>query len=482
MTIAEISFYEVDGQLGAVDNSELPIAIAGLALRGSYEPRLFARYEDAVAEYGAGDLIEAGAVQIKDWSKPALLCRINAADVGEATLVLTGWTGTATPAVHSAGLAPIETAEYRIKCISGGTRGTDGITYVESYDGGRSYGPLKQLGVAIAFTLNAAIVGTVVIDLGAGTCTAGEEFIVRTVAPIPTAAEVTTAVDQLGVHSQDWDCLEVSCPIDATIASALDTALATMSGRVQERYWVANARLPLPSESIPTYVTAMTAAWGSYSTLRGHVFPGNCHFVSRVNQLKCVRPRVWAVAPYIDRLPRQIDPAHLDNGALPGVTLVDDNGNPQLHDERIWPAFDALRLSSLYSAGRDGVFIGNARTKSPVGSDYRYVQIRRVINVSKRILYAYLRKVLNKDVIVSKKTGRLTPSYVRFLKSGAETSVLSVLSVGPMVSSIEVTPDGNAQVLTNETVDFDFDVVPKGYIKNIRVRVSMRNPAMTVVG
>ena len=477
MTIGEVTFYEVDGQLGAVDSSTMPLAIAGICSAGPYTPTLINRISDLSA-FGCGDLVEAAAVQIKDWKSPALICRANVAAAGTASLVTTGWTGTSTPTL-SPTPAPIETGEYWILCKTAGVRGTAGAEFQISYDGGRTYGATIALGTDVVITLSASVVGTVVVALAAGTFIAGEKIVVRTVAPAATAAEITAAVDQLGVHVQDWDALEVSCPIDATIASALDASLATMSGRVKERYWQGNARLPTVGEAIAAYRTAMATAWGSYSTLRGHVWPGNVWFVSRLTGLKCKRPRVWGTAPYVERLPLQIDPAQEDNGAVPGMTLAGDDGNPELHDEQIHGGFDALRLCSLYQKGQSGVFVGNCRTKSPEGSDYRYVQIRRVINRGKRRLYEYLRKVLSKDVLVSKKTGKLTPSYVRLLKTSSEVYVGTAYSIGPMVSGFTVTPDANANVLSTEQVPFEFEVVPLGYIKSIPVKVIMKNPALS---
>jgi hypothetical protein len=480
MSIGSVNFSEVDGQLGAVNSEALPLGIAGTAYKGSYAPRVFARLADMIDEYGGGDLLEAAAVQLKDWNGQVVACRIQTAASGSASVVSTGWTGTSVPTIH-AGAVPVETARYRVKCTSGGIRGVDGILLQLSLDDGRTYQAAIALGTVSVINFPIATAGTLTVDFGAGSMIAGQEFIVNTVAPAPTGAEVATAVTALGQAQQDWDCLEMSCPIDASLASMVDGCLAEMSGREKERYWIGSARLQNSGETLAQYQTAMATVFGSYSNTRAHLFPADMHFVSRVDGRKMRRIRAWAIAPYIERLPRQIDPAQVDNGALPGVSLVDDFGNPELHDEKLSPAFDTLNLGSLYSRGTDGVYIGNARTKSPVGSDYRYVQIRRTINIGKRVLAAFLTKVLSKDVIVSKKTGKMTPSYVRRLKLMAERAVRSVYGVGPMVSDFEVNPDANANVLSTETVPFDFEVIPLGYIKKIPVRVLMKNPALTTV-
>jgi hypothetical protein len=480
MTIARVSMQEVDGQLGAVNSEALPLAIAGTAAAGAYTPRVFARLADMIAEYHSGDLLEAAAPQLKDWTGQVIACRIQVAADATTSLVTTAWLGTSPPTVAT-GDAPSETAEYRIRIGEGGTRGTEGITYQVSLDAGRNYGAMTALGTATTITLPAATVGTLAIDFGAGTMLTGNVLVIRTVAAVPTAAEVTTAATALGQHVQRWECLEVSSPCDATIASAVDAVLTEMAGRGKKTYAILHPRLQTPGETLAAYQTAMASMWGSYSSTRTHIWPGDMHYVSRVDGRKMRRPRSWAVAPYIERLPRQIDPAHIDNGALPGVSLVDDLGNPELHDEKISPAFDAMKLGSLYSRGTDGVYIGNARTKSPEGSDYRYVQIRRVINVGEWVLEEYLNRVLNKDVIVAKKTGKPTPSYVRRVKGLAESRILSVYSVGPMVSGIDVNPDANANILSTEQWPFDFEVIPLGYVKSIPVRVLMRNPALTVV-
>jgi hypothetical protein len=351
-----------------------------------------------------------------------------------------------------------------------------------SYDGGQNYGAETALGVATDITLSAAIAGTLVIDFGAGNWIADQVIVINALAAVPTAAEVSTALDALGMSDYDWDCFQPSCPVDATIAAAIDTSLATQYARAQPRYWIGSYRLPTTTETAAQYLTAVTAAWGSYSNTRAHIFPDACWFVSRLDGRKVKRVRSWAVAPYVDRLPRHIDPAQTDNGTLPGVQLSDANGNPDLRDERLSPAYDALGLGSLYSRKRDGVYIGNCRTKSPTGSDYRYVQTRRVIDIGERALNEYLQKVLNREVTVSKKTGLMLPSFIRRIKIAAERYIESVYSNGPMVSGLEVNPDATANILSTESVPFDFEVVPLGYVKSIPVRVLLRNPVITTVG
>lgn len=474
-----IEFEEIDGQIGGGSSGKMPLAIAGLAVAGDYTPKSFTRLVDALAHYVGGDLLESIAPQARDWKGPVVACRIECADVGEVTLDDDDWTGTSVPSVHT-GATPIETAEYRIRIGTGATVGTAGATYFVSYDGGRTWGPETALGTADEITL-AAAVGGIVIDLAAGTVVAGNVLVIHAVAPEPTAAEVSAAAEALGKFVADWECLEVSCPIDKTIASALDTAIGEMAARNRRPYWIANARLPELDETVAEYMTALSTEWSGYSTTRGAVVPGDCWYQSRVTLRTSRRPRVWGVAPFVERLPRQRDAAHDSNGVIAGMSLVDAEGNPLFHDEQIWPGFDAARFLTLWQDGEAGVRVHNPRLKSAPDSDYRYIQHRRVISYAEGRLYSNLRSVLHDDVIVSRKTGKPTPSYVRRVKAAAELALWSSMRVGPMASAIEVNPDENALILQTEEWSFELGVLPLGYTKWIFVKVKMLNPGVVEV-
>lgn len=479
MTDNRIEFEEIDGQIGAGSSGKIPLAIAGLAVSGDYTPKSFARLADALAHYVGGDLLEAVGPQTKDWKGPVLTCRIQCADTGSVTLDDDGLTGTSVPSVHS-GAAPIETGDYRLKVGTGTTIGVDGGTYFLSYDGGETWSAETALGTASAITLSPTV-GAIQIDFSAGTLVADDIVMIRTEPPEPTAAEVAAAVEALGRMVQDWECLEVSCAIDKTIAAALDSELVSQAGRNCRRWWIANTRLPALDETISEFQAAIVTEWTGYTTTRGVVVPADCWYQSRVSLRTQRRPRVWAVAPYIERLPRQRDAAWKGNGIIPGLSLIDDEGNPEFHDEQLFPGLDAARMVTLFTAGTDGVRIWNPRLKSAADSDYRYIQHRRVMNFLEEELYKYLELVLHADVLVSKKTGKPTPSYVRRVKELAETRLRTVAGVGPMVSDVEVNPDENALILQTEEWGFELGVLMIGYTKRIWVRVLMRNPAVIEV-
>lgn len=478
MTKSAVTVTQLDGKVGYIGPSLVALAIAGTATKGPFTPQAFSRPQDVVSTYESGDLVHAACTRLRRYGGEVVCCRVSVTDVGEATLITTGMKATtpATPTVHAADLAPSQTLTTTIRFPSGGTRGTAGITYQISYDEGRTWGAVNSLGTGTSITLDPKQVGVVTIDFAAGSIEKDDLLIVNTVAPIPLGSETSTAVDALGKFSVDWDCLEVSFPIDAIVAGYLDTAIVAMQARGYYRYWIANAYLPTPTQTLAEYHTAMTTAWSSHVSPRGEgiVCYGNAHFVSPVGDFKQRRPAVWAVAPYIEALDLHIDPAFMaQNGPLPGVSLADDAGNPQLHDEAIDPGPDNERFLTLCTdPDYEGVYVTNAWLRSASGSDFRYVQHRRLMNRALRLLRKFCAAYLSKDVSTAAKTGRLLPSFARRFRKDAEAAVLAELGVGPKVDGVEVVPDQMADVLRTETLPVDFALKPKGYLKWIRITAS----------
>ncbi len=100
--------------------------------------------------------------------------------VGAGT-VTGGGTATLTP-----GGSPASDYDVRVRFGLGGTVGTSGITYQESLDGGRNYGPVEELGVATAIDVASTLTG-VTVALGSGTILANQVLAFTTEGPRMTA-------------------------------------------------------------------------------------------------------------------------------------------------------------------------------------------------------------------------------------------------------------------------------------------------------
>lgn len=488
MTLPKLTFTELDGQLGTMPSGGQALAITGPASSGAFEtPTAITRAQDATASFGRGPGPEAVAYAIKTWGLPVVFCRLNTTTPGSATIdASTHWTGAA--ATLHTGSAPIDDLEIVVTFPVGGTRGTAGIIYQVSYDNGRTFGVRTALGTAIAITLDASIVGTLVIDFAAGAVNAGEYISVKTVAPTCTANELTAAVGALGRSAVSWEFVEIATPITPTLAAAADTAIATMKAAGKKRFWMGNTALPTTAlntaANVASAVSTLQTSWASYASSYASVFAWDCYLVSAISGLEQTRPKVFAAAPFVAKLAIQQDPAKIDLGSLPGVRLADPNGNPDKHDEFIFPGADDLGFSTFRTwPNYRGVYIGNCRMMVNSGSDFEFVQARRVMNVFETLLDAYFNRRLSSDVPVNAKTGKILEHVAQEIEKGGSTYCYDVLGQAPSVSAPPaIVLSRTDNILSTKTVNVDASVIPLGYIKAINITTSYKNPAATATG
>ena len=105
------------------------------------------------------------------------------------------------------------------------------------------------------------------------------------------------------------------------------------------------------------------------------------------------RSSAWPVVSRVRSIGRAEDPAWVGRGKLPDSVVA------IFHDENLRQGPDDHRLVTLRSfEDKPGFFITNAWLFSTPGSDYRYVQMRRVINDVARIARAPMLPNLSRGV------------------------------------------------------------------------------------
>src|SRR5690606_10685902 len=202
------------------------------------------------------------------------------------------------------------------------------------------------------------------------------------VAPRWTTEELGEALEALKNYANPWEFVQVVGPLDADAFDTLDAALASMSSKGKGRWALGHARLPHPGETPTEYQAAMAALRAQVTSTRISVCAGATKTLSSVSRRRYRRPFSFAVAPRVASVSEEINVAALDLGPLPGVKIRDANGNPDAHDETVWPGLDDLGfLVARTWEGRTGVFVNRPLLMSPAGSDFTIIPYRRVMNI-----------------------------------------------------------------------------------------------------
>jgi hypothetical protein len=479
MTQPNVTITELDGALGVLPpQSGALFAIAGPCSSGPFDtPAAFARVRDIQANFTNGPAVEAAAHYIEQYGRAVLFTRTNAnvaAVVGAVDDDLV--TGTS---VITADGTPTDDVELRIKIITGGTRGTAGITYQISADDGRNYGPITALGTAT--TIDAPDNLGVTFHLTAGTLIAGDEWACVVKAATWNDSDITSALTALKQSQQFWELVQIVGPIDASTVVTIDGLIEGMIAAGKYKAWVGNTRIPAVGETESAYATAL-AGFAADSSKFGSLYSGGMKLTSAVSGRRYRRPPSFATGAREASVSHEIDIADVNLGPLPGVSIRDVNGNPDEHDESISPGLDDLRFAVLRTwDGFGGVYCNRPRLFSAAGSDFQLMPHRRVMNITHDALRLYFIRRLNKPILVSKTTGFILEAEASEIEKGALAVMRATLLAKPKASAVQFELSRTDNLLSSRTLTGQARVVPLAYPEFVNLDVGFFNPALQLV-
>ncbi len=478
MTQPKVTLTQLDGALGILPPSAGKLlALVGPCSAGAVDtPMTFGKVSALVSALGDGPLVEAAARAIQLHGKPVICVRTATTTAGASSAVTFTGTGTSVVTADVDPLAPYDDYEVRLLVVAGGTIGAAGITFRYSLDGGRNYSPLVSLGTAVTYTIPRS---GVVLNFAAGTLVAGDLASLVTTAPKWSTGEMTAALTALRNSGVSYGVIEIVGPIGASDFDAIDTAVSGFPSVGKYKGWVGNTRIPNDGESESTYLSSLTTAFASKATTYGELCAGACKMISSVSGRKYRRPISFAVGALEAAESEEVNIADINLGALTGVSIADDNGNPDEHDESINPGLDDVRFTTLRTHdGIAGVYVNRPRCFSAEGSDFYLFPHRKVMNVGLEALRLYFLRRLNKPIHVNKTTGFILEAEALEIEAGATAALRSALMAKPKASGVTFVLSRTDNVLSTRTLTGDARIIPVAYPEEISVSVGFLNPAL----
>lgn len=374
---------------------------------------------------------------------------------------------------------PDDDYEIAIRFVAGGTRGTPGVTYQTSRDGGRTYGAVTALGTATSIVVPDS--GGVKVDLGSGTIAAGATIAFPTVAPKWNSTTLATAIDALRASIVTWEILHVVGPCDADEAAGVDLKVSGMVTYGKFRAAMCSARLPVGGESDATYLASLAANFGDFTSKWVVVCAGAIQTVSSISGLKYRRPFSFVAAAREAASSEEVNTADVKLGALPVARLTDANGNPLHHDESLNPGLDDAGFYVARSwEGYAGVYVNRPRLPSAAGSDFQLLTHRRVMNIARHTSRMQLILELNSPIIVNPTTGRILERVAREIEARVNAKLAAALLEKPKASAVTWVLSRTDNLLATKTLNAEHRIVPLGYAETIVENVSFTNPALQV--
>lgn len=448
------------------------VAILAPAKSGTFnQPTALTRSTDMVTAFGGGPLVHIGAIVAERTKLPVLLIRTDAAASTYSALAETA-AGTAVPTAGAT--PPDDDYDVVIEVITGGVRGTAGITYRYTLDGGVTYSGEIALGTATSFVLD----GNVTVLLAAGNLTTGNKISFRTSAGVPSPAHLTAALESLRVTKLPWSTLLVVTPATSLIAAQVEAWLVALEGAGVFKKAVLGARRRNVGETRAAFATAMQTLMGVFSTIRGGIAADAADMRSPIDE------RWYPRSPSVDYVCRDAVGDVSDDvsapvlGSSPGVSIFDASLNPKHHDEYLYPGLDDLKFITMRSyPDRAGAFLSNPRVFSPTGSDYRWLQNVNVINLAASVAQQVLTLRLSVGVETDTDTGFIAEEDALEIEELVNKQLERALVNNRRASAAKFIVSRIDDILSTDTVNGDVEVQFKGYPKKFIIRIGARRPA-----
>lgn len=473
--IPEVEIRKQDGQTGVVrPGSEGICLVLAPTVDG---PSIIQTATDAdVIEdnNGEGLLTEAGAYQLGAGNPIILLGVTNPSESAEYSALVKEGAGSA---VFTAGATdPLDDFDVSIIFPTGGTRGTPGIVYRVSIDGGDNYGPKTKLGTGT----NIEIVDTasrptgITVEIGAGTIATDTEVTFSTKAARMNAGDLADQLEKIRLSDLPWECLHiVGLEADDDAVSALELWFEARELEGDFRFFVVNTRMKGPSESEAAYLAVLDTMSDDLSSIRGVVCADGGDMTSAVRGLRNPRQTSWGLCRRLMSTAVSVDAAEVDLGPIDGFKITADNGDPKFHNEAKSPGLDDLRYTTFRTfKRRDGVFITNPRAISPAGSDYVYAQHIRTMNKACALSFDILEGMLSQGVLKNPSTGFISDADAERIDTTVNDRLNSELVLPKEVSAARFTLSRTDPITSNEGATFtgSVELVGLAYIKKFLIK------------
>jgi hypothetical protein len=245
--------------------------------------------------------------------------------------------------------------------------------------------------------------------------------------------------------------------------------------------WIGNTRMPNLDETEAAYLASLSAAFASKASVHGDLCAGACKLTSSVSGRKYQRPIAYAVAAREANASEEVNTADVNLGDLKGVSIRDNNGNADEHDESLNPGLDDARFTVLRTwEGIAGVYVNRPRLFSPEGSDFQLLTHRRVLNLAHAALRTYFARRLNKPVLVDVATGFILEAEALEIEAGALALLSATLLAKPKASGALFALSRTDNLLSTKTLTGQARVVPLSYPEFINLDLGFFNPALQV--
>jgi hypothetical protein len=377
-----------DPGLGLVEPSPTsPLYLGTCELSTVDTLQSFSNKNAAVTALGQGPLTEAVCRALDIAGGPVRAMRLNGSVAGAWGAVtdnaVGGGTGTVTVAT-----TPFDTYDLIVEILTTGSVASLDFTFKYSLDGGDTYSEAIT-GAATYLMPNTNSTLTFVDGAGPAFFVAGMTHTAASTAPYYATADLATAVTALLADATEWAFMVLTgTPATTSDGATMFAALATHLSSFETAFRYVRAMMDAGDDTTANALTDFVASTDN----RISVCYGTADFASSKAFAGWGTPTRSLVEVAGARAAASListDLSRVKSGALTGVTAIS-------HDERTTEVLDQARFTTSRTwIGRPGFYLTNARIKSAPGSDFRYWQHGRIMDVACSSVYVYQQTLIS---------------------------------------------------------------------------------------
>jgi len=460
-----------DGALGILpppsENVHLKIGVATRGDINAVTP--VSTLQQAKELFGSGPLVESIAVALTIGGPPVFAIRGNASVAGVITAGPATKTGTGDIA---AGGTPVDSYDLRIRITNSGGLGTARFQY--TLDGGDTHSPeilvpssgtyaVEDTGITLTFTEGPT--GTPFV--------AGDEYRFTTTPPAMTAADLVAALDAALADPREWGFVHVVGTATPAVAAAVATKMAEAETRYRFAFAVLEARDVASNETPAQWMANLISEWSGFASTRVGVVAGFGEIISPISGRLHRRPLAWSYTGRLQRIPVHEHPGRVISGPVPGITLL-------YHDEQASTGLDSQGFTTFRTIiGYRGFYVTNGRIMAPPGSDFQFVELRRVMDLACRVARNAALRFLNEAVRIDA-AGNILEADAQAIERYVEGQLEAALIVPGHASGVAARIDRASNLLATRTARITIRVRPLGYLSWIETDIGFVNPKLVV--
>lgn len=369
--------------------------------------------------------------------------------------------------------SPVDAYDVQVVITSDGENlaaATGAFKY--SLDGGKTFSGEFAIPVSGKFAVPNAGVAISFANGGAGTSfVTGDVHSFSTSAATYSLAELGAAIDACLASTDEFAFIHVVGASDTVAnAASMFATLATKMAAAEAAYRYIFAVMEVPQDTD----TNTKAAFAALADTRVMVCAGYEDLTSLLDGRQAKRSSAWVAVARASKVEASEDLGRVASGPIRGVTRLHRN-------EEKTPGLDAARFTTLRTfTGLSGFFLTNGRMFSPQGSDFEFVQHRRVMDIGSKTVRAAMLRYVNDSVRVDSVTGRILEADAQTIEKAIEQQLRAALTQPQLASDVSAVIDRTGNILATKTLRATFRIIPFGYVKQLEGNIGFSNPALTL--